>query len=94
MSDTPSVRVVRFWTDYQPQPDGSIKSIEKAELAPRGFGKYTSTPWRIVDLMRDTSGLWDIVRPSYEAWKQGQEAPWTAPRSLHGRASRRSRRKS
>lgn len=73
--ELPSVRVVRFWTDYQPQPDGSIKSIEKAELAPRGFGKYTSTPWRVVDLKRDTSGLWEVVRPSYEAWKAGQEAP-------------------
>lgn len=55
--------------------------VEYVLIGPRGGTNKTLTPWRIKDLKRTMPpeqgqpSLWDHVRPLYEAWKQGEEAP-------------------
>ena len=75
-----SLRIVKFETRYIPEdpskPDkGTPKPVDYVVTAPKGMGKYTETPQRIVDVKRMTNGMWEIVEPHYEAWKKGNELP-------------------
>lgn len=75
-----SLRIIKFETRYIPldpaKPDrGTPKAVDYVITAPRGMGKYTETPMRIIDVQRMTNGMWDIVEPHYEAWKKGNELP-------------------
>lgn len=70
-----SVRAVKFWTKYVPQPDGTTKGVDWVEYAPRGKAKYSTIPEAIPRLQKDRSGLWEALQPAYDAWKRGQEIP-------------------
>lgn len=74
-----SLRIVGFRTDYAPidpaNPIAGMKATEYVDLSSVGQAKYTVTPMRIVDAKRMTNGMWDVVRPHYEAWKAGQDVP-------------------
>ncbi len=74
-----SLRIVKFETRYVPKepmkPDLGVKEVDYVITAPRGMGKYTETPQRIIYVQRMTNGMWEIVKPHYEAWKQGQTIP-------------------
>mgnify|MGYP000523499808 CR=1 FL=1 len=76
-----SMRIVGFETRYVPidssKADLGTKEVDYVITSPRGFGKFTETPMRVVDVQRMTNGMWDIVKPHYDAWKQGQAVPET-----------------
>ena len=75
VSGAVSVRAIKFWTKYVPQPDGSTKGVDWVEYAPRGKAKYSVIPDAVSRLQKDRSGIWEALLPSYEAWKRGQEMP-------------------
>ena len=74
-----SLRIVKFETRYVPKepmkPDLGVKEVDYVITAPRGMGKYTETPQRVIDVQRMTNGMWEIVEPHYTAWKKGQTIP-------------------
>lgn len=74
-----SLRVVGFRTEYAPldpaNPIAGTKATDYVDISAVGQAKYTVTPMRIVDAQRMTNGLWDVVKPHYDAWKSGQEMP-------------------
>lgn len=76
-----NLRIVGFRVESQPKdqanPNLGSKLVEYVDTTSVGNAKYTVTPWRIVDVMRDTSGLWDVIKPHYDAWKKGEEIPTT-----------------
>jgi len=74
-----SLRIVKFETRYpfidQDHPDKGVKEVDYVIVTSVGQAKYTETPMRIADVKRMTNGMWDIVRPHYERWKEGNELP-------------------
>lgn len=74
-----SLRIVKFETRYVPidsdRPDLGQKAVDYVVTTSVGQAKYTETPQRIVDVKRMVDGTWDVIRPHYERWKEGQELP-------------------
>jgi hypothetical protein len=75
----PSIVPLNFWIEYEPQPDGSMKEVEKVEWSRRGTNN-TTTVEKISRLSK--KGLngelipeWEALKPYYDRWKAGQEAP-------------------
>lgn len=79
MSD-PNARIasivpLNFWIEYEPQPDGTMKEVEKVEWSRKGT-QNTSTVEKISRLMKmGMTGEWEALKPYYDRWKAGQEAP-------------------
>lgn len=73
------VRIVGFEIRNIPKEPGKpnlgMKQVEYVITAPRDGGKFTQTPHRIVDVQRSLNGMWDVIEPAYNKWKQGQEIP-------------------
>lgn len=79
MSD-PNARIasivpLNFWIEYEPQSDGTMKEVEKVEWSRKGT-QNTSTVEKISRLMKmGMTGEWEALKPYYDRWKAGQEAP-------------------
>lgn len=76
--DVPNIRPLKIWVDHIPIDDkGNYKEVEYVEWAKVGSG--ATTVERISALSKSKEGrtnpVWDVIRPHYERWKQGQEAP-------------------
>lgn len=81
---TPSIRVLRFWTEYDPDPSGSgeMRGRDKVEWAKIGDSTGASTVALIAQLApkppkRPAALEWQVVEPAYKAWKANQEIPET-----------------
>ena len=88
MSNT-SLRVIKFWTNYAPNADGTVRSVDMVEYCAVGMaGKSTtvapisalSKPRPMQPNSEDMAGRmahdrWNAIRPAYEAWKAGHAAP-------------------
>lgn len=82
MSDNdrlPSIVPILFWKEYDPQPDGSVREIEKVEWSRRGTANATTVE-KISRLAKkqingDQNPIWLALKPYYESWKDGQETP-------------------
>jgi hypothetical protein len=84
-----SLRVIKFWTKYTPKPDGTVVADDWVEYCAIGQANMATTTSSVralsrvrpvVDQSEDVaakiaSARWDAVRPLYEAWKHGHEAP-------------------
>ena len=74
-----SVRIIGFRVENVPldprQPNLGTKEVEFVDLTTVGNAKYMVVPWRVKDVMRDTNGVWEVVEPHYNAWKQGEAVP-------------------
>jgi hypothetical protein len=82
MSETdrvPSIYPLSFFIEYDPQPDGSVKEVEKVEWARKGTTN-TTTVEKITRLSKQnkdgsTNDVWLMLKPYYDRWKEGKEAP-------------------
>lgn len=79
MNRTPSIIPLDFRLEYIPQPDGTIKEIEVVEYTRKG-SQGATTPVRVDHLKRTKPGsdpdpVWVALKPYYENWKAGKEAP-------------------
>lgn len=80
MSDrAPSIVPIEFRIEYLPNPDGTMREIEIVEYTRKG-SQGATTPARIEHLKRQKPGsdpdpLWMALKPYYENWKTGREAP-------------------
>lgn len=76
-----NVRIVGFRIANVPKdtklPNLGSNEVEMVDLTTVGNAKYTVIPMRIRDVMRDTTGLWDVIEPHYTAWKKGMIVPTT-----------------
>lgn len=70
----PSIFPLNFWVEYDPQPDGTMKEVEKVEWARKGT-QNTTTVEKISRLQKHGSDEWNMLKPYYERWKEGKEAP-------------------
>lgn len=65
---------IEFFTEYKPQPDGSLKSFDMVTCGKRG-----DVNWRqgydINRLQKHQPPEWTALKPYYEHWKAGKEAP-------------------
>lgn len=82
MSETdrlPSIVPLNFWKEYEPQPDGSIKEIEMVEWVRKGTQNATTiekiTRMSKKDINGNVNPNWIAIKPFYDGWKSGQEAP-------------------
>lgn len=75
----PSILPLNFWKEYEPQPDGAVKEIEYVEWTRRGTQNATTVEkvGRLSkpDLNGNTNLVWQALKPFYESWKSGQDAP-------------------
>lgn len=83
-----TTRVKRIWTDYVTK-GGKVVGIDKVELCAVGMADKATTIMPlsvfkklrpIADPVNDQAAImmheiWNVVRPAYEAFKQGQEVP-------------------
>lgn len=69
------IRVLKFYTKYVQEVDGTSRGVDWCDYAPIGNAKYSVIPDAISRLAKTTDGKWDIIKPAYEAWKKGQELP-------------------
>ena len=77
---------IDFWTDYRPQPDGSMKPVEWVKFRAIGDDK-TEAVHRVKDIIPPVGATennpshaamiwrWNILGPKYNAWKKGEELP-------------------
>ena len=88
---TPSIHVVRFWTDFRPSRIDAAKldPVDKVAYGPVGGTQRSVTICEVKRLSQIQPGgddvtnpaislarlRWDLIRPQYEAWKSGQEMP-------------------
>lgn len=84
-----SLRVIKFWTKYIPQPDGSTRADDWVEYCAVGQAQLATTTSSVKSISRvrpvidhsddiaakHANARWDAIRPLYEAWKAGHEAP-------------------
>lgn len=84
-----SIRVIKFWTNYAPGPDGLPKGVDMVMYAPIGRADKTTlieTVSRLGKLhpieaaadnpaVRMAHERWDVIKPAYDAWKNGQQLP-------------------
>lgn len=70
----PAIIPLDFWEDYKPQPDGSQKAEERVKWTRRG-AQGAETSEAIHRLKRDNGPIWQALKPYYDAWKAGKEAP-------------------
>jgi hypothetical protein len=70
----PAIVPIEIYTDYKPQPDGSYAEEERIKWVRKGAnGAETSESVR--RLTRDGGPIWQVLKPHYDAWKAGKEAP-------------------
>jgi hypothetical protein len=84
-----SIRVIKFWTNYTPGPDGLPKGVDMVMYAPIGRADKTTlieTVSRLgklhpIEAAADNPAIrmaherWNAIKPAYDAWKQGQSLP-------------------
>lgn len=70
----PSIIPLNFWVEYDPQPDGKILEVEKVEWSRKGT-QNTTTVEKISRLKKHDGEVWQMLKPYYERWKEGKEAP-------------------
>ena len=86
----PRIAVHRFWTKIvsDPKDPNVIREEDWVSIGPIGMGDRSQTPHKVSSLanvqpsldmknpaIRAAAMRWDAVRPLYEAWKSGREAP-------------------
>jgi hypothetical protein len=78
---TPAIRVLRFWTDYMPDPakPGELKPVDRVEWVKVGDAKGTTVSESIKRLSKPAQEAleWSVIGPAYEHWKKSQEIPET-----------------
>ena len=70
----PAIIPLDFWEDYKPQPDGSQKLEERVKWTRKG-AQGAETSEAVHRLQRDNGAIWHALKPYYEAWKSGKDAP-------------------
>lgn len=70
----PSIFPLEFWVEYIPQKDGSVKEQERVKWTRKGqMGAVTEEA--VFRLQKDNGAIWQALKPYYDHWKQGKEAP-------------------
>lgn len=72
----PNIIPLKFWEDYVEDTDkpGHMKPVEKVRWAKKGSGTGEDTSDKIARVQKDPA-LWTVIKPYYEAWKAGKDAP-------------------
>lgn len=76
----PFITPLRFWTDYEPQQDGSMKSVEWVEWVKKGMQNPSAIVEKVSRVSKpNKSGQvipeWTVLKPYYENWKKGETDP-------------------
>lgn len=89
-----AITIVKFWTNYVPNPDGTMRAVDMCAYAPMGRvdrAVNVETVTRLSKVHPDdkvaenpqsamafAAARWKAIEPAYRRWKDGQEIP------LHG----------
>lgn len=68
---TAAIHPIRFWVEYT-EAAGSLTPADWCEWVKKGDAHGATTAEKIVRAQR-IPGVWDALRPHYEAWKRGQD---------------------
>lgn len=71
---TSSVVVLEFWTDHQPDGDGSLRAVDWVRWARVGSNGAT-TDEKVDRVKKHDPAVWSAIQRAYEAWKNGQDVP-------------------
>lgn len=89
MAEKYGFRVLKFWTVYRPNADGSLREIDMVAYAPIGMAQSRVTEDAVSRLsklqpLEENSeneaakmahARWNFIKPAYDAWKTGQDVP-------------------
>ncbi len=76
----PFIAPEEFWIEYQPQSDGSQKSIEMVRWVKKGMQTPATVEEKVSRMSRTNSVgqhslEWQVLKPYYDNWKKGEAAP-------------------
>lgn len=86
-----AIVVERFWTQYTPNADGSLRAVDMCAYSPVGRRDRSVTVETVTRLLKtqpesfaannpSVAMAWArrrVIEPAYQAWKAGQELPET-----------------
>jgi len=89
MATGASINVIKFWTQYTPTPDGTLKGVDMVAYAPIGKADKLTLIEAVsrlgklhpVEMAADNPAVamahavWNTIKPAYDAWKNGQAMP-------------------
>lgn len=89
MAITSNVAVIKFWTKYKPDGKGGFNGIDMVEYCAVGKANMATTVATVASLgkllplepgdenmaIMMAHARWNSIKPKYDAWKQGREAP-------------------
>lgn len=84
-----AISIVRFWTNYVPSEDGTMRGVDMVAYAPAGRQDRAVTTATVTSLSKlhpehlaaDNPAIamawarWRVIEPAYRAWKEGNEIP-------------------
>ena len=69
-----AIHPIKFWTDYQPGPNGTRVEADWVRWVKKGTTNQSTTEDKVVRVQKDAA-VWAALGRHYEAWKAGQAAP-------------------
>lgn len=83
------LRILRFWPEYKPNPDGTLRAIDMIAYCAPGMAHMRVTVDAVSRLAKvrpytansedEAAKLanlrWNAIKPAYDAWKKGEELP-------------------
>lgn len=71
----PFVVPTDFWTDYIINADGSRRPIDYVRWVKKGQQNPSSIDCSIPRMPKFYADVWEVIKPYYDKWKEGQAAP-------------------
>lgn len=89
MATGAAINVIKFWTQYTPAPDGTLKGVDMVAYAPIGKADKLTLVESVsrlgklhpIEMAADNQAIamaharWNSIKPAYDAWKNGQAMP-------------------
>ena len=89
MATSASINIIKFWTQYTPASDGTLKGVDMVAYAPIGKADKLTLVEAVarlgklhpIEMANDNPAVamaharWNTIKPAYDAWKNGQSMP-------------------
>jgi hypothetical protein len=69
-----AIHPVEFWTEYAPDAAGPVP-VDWVRWVKKGVSNGATTEDKVARVQKHDVAIWEVLRPHYEAWKRGQDAP-------------------
>lgn len=70
----PFIAPQEFRTDYEPQPDGSVKEVDWVVWIKKGMQNPSTIECKVSRMPKFYALEWEVLEPAYKRWKEKQTA--------------------